>query len=79
MENEPEYGTAEKMAEGGNDAELLKGKANDYFKGELSHLSGLWLSPVEPGRLTDESWRQTRRVWALNTLRVKPVTNIELS
>lgn len=35
-----------KMAEGGNDAELLKEKANKYFKGKLTHLSGRWLLPA---------------------------------
>ena len=40
MANEPEYGSEKKMAEGGNDAELLKEKANKYFKGNVTHLSG---------------------------------------
>lgn len=31
-----EYGSEKKMAEGGNEAELLKEKANNYFKGRFS-------------------------------------------
>lgn len=30
-----EYGSEKKMAEGGNEAELLKEKANNYFKGRF--------------------------------------------
>lgn len=30
-----EYGSKKKMAEGGNEAELLKEKANNYFKGRF--------------------------------------------
>lgn len=37
-----ENGSKEKMAEGGNDAELLKEKANKYFKGNLTALSCRW-------------------------------------
>lgn len=43
MANESEYGSEKKMAEGGNDAELLKEKANKYFKGNLEDLSSRWL------------------------------------
>lgn len=39
MAHVSEYGSEEKMAEGGNDAELLKEKANTYFKGNLAYLS----------------------------------------
>lgn len=34
-----ENGSEKKMAEGGNDAELLKEKANEYFKGNFQNLS----------------------------------------
>lgn len=34
-----ENGSEKKMAEGGNDAELLKEKANKYFKGNFWNLS----------------------------------------
>lgn len=43
MAYESVYGSEEKMAEGGNDAELLKEKANKYFKGNLTDLSSRWL------------------------------------
>ena len=46
MAHGSEYGSKKKMAEGGNDAELLKEKANKYFKGNLESLSGLWLLSV---------------------------------
>lgn len=39
MAHVSEYGSAKKMAEGVNDAELLKEKANKYFKGELGALA----------------------------------------
>lgn len=35
MAYESENGSEKKMAEGGNDAELLKEKANKYFKGRI--------------------------------------------
>lgn len=35
MAHESENGSEKKMAEGGNDAELLKEKANKYFKGRI--------------------------------------------
>lgn len=38
-----ENGSEKKMAEGGNDAELFKEKANKYFKGKLAALSSIWL------------------------------------
>ena len=41
-----EYGSEKKMAEGGNDAELLKEKANKYFKGNTTHLSSQWIISV---------------------------------
>lgn len=43
MAHVSEYGSEKKMAEGGNDAELLKEKANKYFKGNLTDLSSQWL------------------------------------
>lgn len=43
MAHESEYGSLKKMAEGVNDAELLKEKANKYFKGEMKALSSRWL------------------------------------
>lgn len=46
MANGSVNGRETKMAEGGNDAELLKEKANKYFKGKLTHLSGRWLLPA---------------------------------
>lgn len=38
MALQSEYGSKKKMAEGGNEAELLKEKANNYFKGRFSGL-----------------------------------------
>lgn len=35
MAHRSENGSEKKMAEGGNDAELLKEKANKYFKGKF--------------------------------------------
>lgn len=35
MAHTSENGSEKKMAEGGNDAELLKEKANKYFKGNF--------------------------------------------
>lgn len=35
MAHHLEYGSVKKMAEGGDDAELLKEKANKYFKGRV--------------------------------------------
>lgn len=42
MAHVSENGSEKKMAEGGNDAELLKEKANKYFKGNLAELSSRW-------------------------------------
>lgn len=42
MAQESEYGSVKKMAQGGDDAELLKEKANKFFKGSFSILSRLW-------------------------------------
>lgn len=39
MTHKPEVVTEEKMAEAANEAELLKEKANNYFKGNLCGLS----------------------------------------
>lgn len=43
MAKQLENGSEKKMAEGGNDAELFKEKANKYFKGKLATLSRKWL------------------------------------
>ncbi len=43
MAHVSEYGSEKKMAEGGNDAELLKEKANKYFKGNLTDLTSHWI------------------------------------
>lgn len=48
MAHRSENGSEKKMAEGGNDAELLKEKANKYFKGRFDS--------------SDESVAFTRRV-----------------
>ena len=39
------------MAEGANDAELLKEKANKYFKGNLEHLTSQWIFSAGENRL----------------------------
>lgn len=38
MAHRPEYGSEKKMAEGDSSAELLKEKANQYFKGSFTRL-----------------------------------------
>lgn len=49
-----ENGSVKKMAEGGNDAELLKEKANKYFKGNVTYLSSQWLLSAVYNRQTCE-------------------------
>lgn len=39
MAHGSENGSEKKMAEGGNDAELLKERANTYFKGNVADLT----------------------------------------